>query len=364
MELQQYLINGGTLDELSEKYRIAHRRHGEFSNLILFHYDIGCDFSLPMHHEARGVILDEDNNWECTSRSFDKFFNSGESRAATIDWSTARVQEKADGSLLSLFQYNNKWHIATTGTPDAQCAVGDWKITFSELFITTMESHNLWPLPKIEPGITLLFELMSPYNRVVVPHERSHVVFLGAREAATGAWLDSYLPEFLAFPRVREFPLRSIEEVLVALEQLDGLHQEGFVVVDGKNDRIKIKHPKYVTLHLAGTGTTLRSLVTIAMKGETDEAIAYFPHIQGALDRIKDKIDKSASEIEIVYKKILQGNPDRRTFAMRAKEFPFSGILFSMLDSGKSAANIISTMRVDAVVNLFELRKVWIEDGE
>jgi hypothetical protein len=44
------------------------------------------------------------------------------------------VYAKEDGSLCQLFWYDNKWNIATSGSPDASGNVGDWGFTFEELF--------------------------------------------------------------------------------------------------------------------------------------------------------------------------------------------------------------------------------------
>ena len=36
-----------------------------------------------------------------------------------INWKTARVYEKIDGSLMTLYFYDNKWIISSSGKPDA-----------------------------------------------------------------------------------------------------------------------------------------------------------------------------------------------------------------------------------------------------
>ena len=43
----------------------------------------------------------------------------GESSADAIDWSTARVMEKLDGSLATLYWYKGEWHVSSSGVPDA-----------------------------------------------------------------------------------------------------------------------------------------------------------------------------------------------------------------------------------------------------
>ncbi len=52
--------------------------------------------------QCRGIILDEANNWQIVSYPYDKFFNYEESYAPQLDWSTAKIFEKLDGSLMTL----------------------------------------------------------------------------------------------------------------------------------------------------------------------------------------------------------------------------------------------------------------------
>lgn len=57
----------------------------------------------PIVQECRGLILDEAEGWRVVCMPYKKFFNFGEDCCADIDWSTAKVQEKLDGSLISLY---------------------------------------------------------------------------------------------------------------------------------------------------------------------------------------------------------------------------------------------------------------------
>lgn len=82
----------------SDPYNLKISRDGLY---VMFKYNqLSSDFSNPIVREARGIIFREDN-WKCVRRAFDKFFNYGEPNAAEIDWNTAKVQTKIDGSLIS-----------------------------------------------------------------------------------------------------------------------------------------------------------------------------------------------------------------------------------------------------------------------
>ena len=89
-------------DLLIEEYRINIKEEYPFA---IFNYGIDCDFSNPIVQEARGIIIDiEDCDVVCWP--FRKFGNYNESYADKIDWNTARVQDKIDGSIIKLKSYN------------------------------------------------------------------------------------------------------------------------------------------------------------------------------------------------------------------------------------------------------------------
>ena len=66
-------------------------------NLVLLKYDqLNSDLGNDIVQECRGLILDSDT-FDIVSYPFNKFFNYGESHAATIDWASAYVTQKLDG---------------------------------------------------------------------------------------------------------------------------------------------------------------------------------------------------------------------------------------------------------------------------
>lgn len=120
LAVQHHLRSGGTIDDLLREHGIKSRRHSKHENLVLLKYNqVESDFRKPIVRECRGLVLDEADDWRVVCRAFDKFFNYGEPGAAEIDWGTARVQEKLDGSLTTLYSYAGRWHVATSGSPDA-----------------------------------------------------------------------------------------------------------------------------------------------------------------------------------------------------------------------------------------------------
>lgn len=118
MLTQDFLRSGGILKDLETRFAIKANRSLVHPSLVLLKYDqIDSPMGERLVQECRGLILDEADNWRVVSRSFDKFFNAGEGHAAAIDWSTAQVQEKLDGSLCVLYHYAGAWRVQTSGHP-------------------------------------------------------------------------------------------------------------------------------------------------------------------------------------------------------------------------------------------------------
>jgi len=238
--LQVFLQAGGTLNDLLSQYAIKASRHRTYPHLVLFKYNqIDSPFAEPIVQSARGTILDESDNWDIVSRPFDKFFNYVEGLAAEIDWSTARVQEKVDGSLCCLYFYDGKWNVQTSGMPDAIGAVNGMGLSFAELFWQVWEEMQL-PLPNLaDRDCTFMFELTTPYNRVVVQHHQRRLTLIGCRHNQTGAERD--IRDISGYPTVRSFPLQSMAEVEATLDTMKPLEQEGYVIVDSAFRRVKVK---------------------------------------------------------------------------------------------------------------------------
>jgi hypothetical protein len=76
---------------------------------VIFSYGIEADFRIDVVRECRGIILDEKNGYKPVCVPFFKFGNYGEPYADEIDWDTARVQEKIDGSLIKVWHHKGQW---------------------------------------------------------------------------------------------------------------------------------------------------------------------------------------------------------------------------------------------------------------
>lgn len=347
------------LESLTE-FNIGMRRHSIYPNLILFKYlSITADFSLDFVKQARGIILDEDNDWAVVSYPFNKFFNAGESRADIIDWPSAVVEEKLDGSLIQVYTYRNQIQVGTSGTPDASGEVDYSGITFRDLFMDVLLSacgkigidsyESLF-----DPFYTYIFELRTPKNRIVVPVTKSTVTLIGMRnlislqEVVPGKTLMDKMP----FDLPKVFPLNDLHGILEAAEALDPMEQEGYVVKDRYSQRIKVKSPEYVALHYLRSYNTPKSALGIIRGGEMDEVLAHFPEYTELFSEVSGKYESLICETDSAYT-LFKDVDTQKEFALSISDLKCKGALFHMRKYGEcSSRKFYSEMNIASLMGL------------
>lgn len=351
---QQFLRNGATLTDLALAFGIKASRGKEHPNLVSLKYDqISSPMSSELVHQARGLILDEDNNWATVARPIDKFFNYGESQAATIDWATARVQEKLDGTCILLYHYAGKWRVGTLGTPDASGEVQGMGWTYHDLFWWVWSELGYKVPGQMWQSWTFMFELCTPFNRIVVRHPENRLVFITARENETGTEASV---EFPGWEAVEEFSLASLDDIQATFSKLDPLSIEGYVVVDGNFRRLKVKHPGYVALHhLRGNGYGPRRILEVIRRGEAAEVVANFPEWKDDFDLMQHRFADLTGHLESEYER-LKDIPLQKAFALEALNTRLSSALFAVR-SGKSNSirDFLTQMNIDSLLIALEL---------
>jgi len=333
LQIQQYFDNGGTPATLSAELGIKFKPHPKYPELIHFSYDqLESPKDHHIVHECRGLILNSAQNWEVVAYPFRRFANYGETWAAPMDWSSIRVQEKIDGSLMILWWFEGTWNVSTKGSPDAGGEVGDWGFTFSQLFWRTMADRHTASMNVLELDITYMLELTSAYNRVVCVYEGApSLTVIGARQILPGiAYPEIPVTEInIGLPIVREFPLNSLSDIEAASLALNPMENEGFVVLDQNFNRCKIKSPSYVAIHHLKEGFGARRIIRLIQLGEQSEVLSYFPEYRALFEEISAKIDAMIAGIEKDWAELMVIR-DRKEFALEAVERPHPGVLFAL----------------------------------
>lgn len=310
IELRDFILSHDNWEELltADPYYLKISRDEGY---ILFKYNqVFSDFNIPLVREARGIIFRE-SDWECVCHPFNKFGNYGESYCPEINWETASVQEKVDGSLIK-FWYDNVWHISTNGTIDAfKANLNDVKYqNFGKLVIDAIRkvfSDEQEFFDMLNKKCVYMFELVSPYNRVVIPYEEIKLYFLGMRGRTTGSEYVAEIPKISSYFTIpKRYQLHSLEDVQKAANALSW-DEEGYVVCDADFNRVKIKSPSYVMAHYVRNNNTISTerLVQIVLDGEQKEFLIYASDYANELHDVEEAMraiaNKSVESMKILF---------------------------------------------------------------
>ncbi len=324
----------------------------EYPHKVLLKYNqIESDMSLTEVQECRGLILEKDS-WAVMCIAFKKFFNNGESNASKIDWSTAKIFEKCDGSLLTLYfdWFLNEWKVSTTGTAEAEGEVNNkLGTTFSSLFFDLLLNGYNVDLSKLDKNSNYMFELMTPYNIVVTPHKESKLRLLATRNLLT---LEEYsFDELLLVSKNLGIELPIIYDLNkgnfgALIKTFDNMpfYEEGYIVTDGNNNRVKVKNPSYVAAHHLKSKTAEHHILEIVKTNEVDEFIATFPERQDEIFRLRDNYNSLIIDLENIWSDLPKPKnitpQEKKRFAMNVFELAktnnnvkqFSGLFFALKD--------------------------------
>lgn len=356
LHIQNFIINNGLAKAITEfnlKSRI-------YEHKILLKYDQLSTPTLMAKkevQECRGLIL-ERNTWKVMSLAFTKFFNSEEGNAHKVDWDTAHVLEKLDGTCIQVYyDWNDMtWYAGTTGTANGEGEVNNKTgTTFNELFWTTVKQKYNLDASKFNAGYTYVFELTTPYNIVVKPHGESSATLLTVRnletlkevpfEALTG------IADSLGVPRVKSYDLNA-KNVGALLRTFENMvwHDEGYVVVDANFNRVKIKNPAYVAVHHLKGKTAEHNIMTIVKTNEIEEFAATFPDRKDELVKLKENYDALVAKLNYVWDELQAFRPknitpqEKKKYATAVFEVcgkndvkNFTGLYFGLADGKVSS---------------------------
>src|SRR3989338_4854594 len=172
-------------------------------NMHLYNYNdsVLVERNNPVISRCRGIVVDTNGN--VLNYPFDRFFNEFEEEAAEIDWKSAIIEEKIDGSLICLFWNGNKWEITTRGSfyPN----MNNPETEFHKWFLGHFPEENLEILEK---NVCYMFELVSKNNRIVKWYDEEFSALVGARDLNTMKELESAFLDFLAEKLKVKRPIR------------------------------------------------------------------------------------------------------------------------------------------------------------
>lgn len=350
-------------ERLAEK-NISLKESGSF---VILNYGVECDFTDPVVQEARGIIIDTDV-LEVVCWPFRKFGNVGEGYIDEIDWNTARVQEKIDGSIVKLW-YNHKedrWQWSTNSVINAaEAHVMDGSVSFLDLIRRT-ENYKDVPFDILNKEKTYIFELVAAEQKIVIRYEYPYLYHIGTRSNITGQEYN----DDIGFKKPIEYPLHSLRECIKAAETLNQnseiIEHEGFVVVDGNWHRIKVKSPEYIYAHrLAACRVFTKKRILPMIRtndGSLEELIktvpdseVYVRYYQWQYAKLKRDIGIAIARARAMYEEL---EHDRKAIADYLKQEPLQAFCFKGLGNNLTATQIMESMLDSMIGRLIEDYKI------
>jgi hypothetical protein len=364
LEIQKFLRNGGTVQELQTTRGIYSYEHPTLPLIGLKYDQIESPRADPIVIEARGIVL-EKGTWNLVAKAFNRFFNLGEQPELfkDFDWTNFVCQTKEDGSLILLYHYAGEWRVNTSGSfAQGECNFSGK--TWEQLFWDTAKIDK----SKLEPMYTYVFELCTPYNKVVRTYAQSKVfllsifaIFPNEAKELMPSTVDKQA-EQLGVERPVVYPFKSADEIMAFLKGKEETDKtfEGVVIRDKNNNRAKVKSATYVAIHhLMDNGNIFNPArqVPLILSGETDEVFAVV--LKDASPELLARIKQTEAEVNAEWEKLkatweqFHQIEDQKTFALTIKDkTPFTGILFSVRKQhGKNQT-------------LDHLKKVWRDSAD
>lgn len=271
----------------------------KYSSEVSF-YDLWNEFYM----ETRGVVIDMEK-LKLVSTPYRKFFNFNEKEMTSpqqiqtlMEKAVAiEVQNKEDGSMVSVSRYKDEFIVATPGSLASEQA--KWAKEF-------LLKHHMGFLNHIPNDTTFIFEAIYPDNRIVIDYMGAEqMVMTGARDNKTGHYLSrSFIEDYgivfgIPVPMLED---KTLEQLL--LESKDKtLHpadkKEGWVItVRTENETIlfKVKCEDYCDIHrVMGVANSPKIVFEHIAKDTYDDFIAKVPDI------VKPLVEKVA---EVIYSHI------------------------------------------------------------
>jgi len=341
---------------LTEQFHIGAVVDGDLVSLK--YNQIESPMHEPIVQECRGMVVHVSTG-TILAHPYNKFWNHGEALAAPIDWNTARVLEKLDGSLMILYHHGGEWCVASSGHPTAGGSYGEESRTFRDAFWETWNALRM-RAPDGYEEVCWMFEFCSNGHRIVCKHDKPRIVLHGGRDLSNGRELDAVdldrASAWFGWELVRSYDIDSAAHALMSVESLDPIQTEGFVVVDAAFNRVKIKSPRYVALHHMKGEATLRRAIELWQTGETDEVLAHFPEFAPKILPVQDALELAARK---AYQCLLacRSIDDRKTFAEEVKGRPYSAACFRHFNDRHTVTRdqVVKSMRSQTLASLERL---------
>lgn len=257
------LLETNDLEDLRISYDLCYRNHPTEKMAILHYGKLTKANKVSEMDSCRGLIIEAFPPYKVISHGFDRFLPRYENMNTIINLKKATVKE--DGSLMFVFKYNDKFHLATM-YDFADNTLAFSNKTYSDLFLQIINqplddfaTNIINQFENKEQIMTLCFEICSLENRVIKAYE-TPTLFLTSVYGGENGLVEFDIPSDIKLcPNVELVTEIKFDSKIITFQ--DAYNKvleysksdytfEGFVLLTEDNKRIKVKNPYYYTHHI------------------------------------------------------------------------------------------------------------------
>lgn len=262
LKTQEFIKQYG-LKKLIEKYQLRANYHKYYKNLVQLCYHQLNTPKNEITNECRGLILDINDDFKVIAHPFNRFsdYDYKVEKNNKIDLnSVTDIFEKLDGSIITMYYYDNKWNVSTKGLPDASGEVLDiGNKTYNDYFWEIFNNLG-YKLPDVEDSVcNFIFEFRIPTDRFLVKCNEADIILIAIRNIENDEELHI---RFATDTIGKKYNWRinpsldiTIEEAFDNVKKCNPLEMEGYVFVDKYFNRVKVKSPQYDAINLLRLNT-------------------------------------------------------------------------------------------------------------
>lgn len=325
------------LPHIADKPEIRVNAGPEGSTVVCYQFQGSKTFDNAYAAECRGLVFDRDGT--ICARPLHKFFNLGEKPNAEQDpLEAVRVMEKRDGSMIHTVWLHGKLVLKSKKAfQNSQVEMANHWLGRPENLVALGFCEQI-----SERGYTVIFELTSPSNRIVVSYEKTEMTLLHIRKNDTGEYFDKSMLQTVAdkfgIPLVDDNELFGCSEVVPALASLADLEgAEGYVFQFANGDMLKAKGAWYLQLHRTLSFTRERDIAEAALDERLDDIKSALTATGVDLKAV-NAIENEVMAVMLATQRRIEDtvagdlNLDRKEFAIKHKGADGFGLLMALFN--------------------------------
>lgn len=278
--------------------------------------------------------IPKETSYELTVKNTHNFFCNG------------ILKHNCDGQLIKMFKYEGQNYWCTNGSPNVETPLDytDEKIhNYKELLFEAIRKDLKQPtvaawsddngnfyckdidwVNKVPDGWTLMFELTSPYNRIIVEYKEIKLWFHGARDENGIEHDPEEIAERFGIPYEipKQFDFKNFDQAFEVIKNWKGLENEGLVVCDADFHRVKVKCDDYLKVKFIRDVGTPKGIFWIVISEEYDDLAAH-PEIQELAEKQKDELLEVMNKFRKLHKEITDARSrfeDQKSYALWVKK--------------------------------------------